>query len=110
MFAFDAKSSGMLNYAVYTFLTATSYDFEKSSQIVKFLPSETTKTVYIKIKDDDRVENTEAFLVEILISTTWYSEGVRYGDPHRVKVYIKDGEQSYRYLDVSLLHAHASFR
>ena len=92
------------------FLIATSYDFKESSQIVTFAPRETTKTVYIKIKDDDRVENTEAFVVEILISTTSRSRGVQYGNPHRVKVYIKDGEQSYRYLDVSLLHAHASFR
>ena len=100
----------MLNFAVYNFLIATSDDFKESSQIVTFAPRETTKTVYIKIKDDNRVENTEAFVVEISIPTTLYSQGVRYGNPHRVKVYIKDGEQSYRYLDVSLLHAHASFR
>ena len=100
----------MLNFAVYIFLIATSYDFKESSQIVTFAPRETTKTVYIKIKDDDRVENTEAFVVEILIRDTWYSQGVRYGNPHRVKVYIKDGEQPCKYLDVSLLHAHASFR
>ena len=96
----------MLNCAVYTFLTATSYDFKESSQTVKFLPRETTKTVYIKIKDDDRVENTEAFLVEIFISTTSRSRGVQYGNPHRVKVYIKDGEQPCKHLCVSLLHAH----
>ena len=73
-------------------LIASSYDFKESSQIVKFLPHETTKTVYIEIKDDDRVENTEAFIVEILISTTSHSHGVRYGNPHSVKVYIEDGK------------------
>ena len=76
-------------------LIASSYDFKESSQIVKFLPHETTKTVYIEIKDDDRVENTEAFIVEILISTTSYSQGVRYGNPHSVKVYIEDGKRSW---------------
>ena len=75
-------------------LIATSYDFKESSQIVKFSPRETNKTVYIQIKDDDRVENTEAFIVEIIISTTSYSQGVRYGNPRSVKVYIKDGKQS----------------
>ena len=56
------------------------------------------------------MENSEAFVVELLIQDTWYSQGVRYGNPHRVKVYIKDGEQPCKHLDVSLLHAHASFR
>ena len=111
MFAFDAKLlSSMLNFAAYNFLIATSYDFKESSQTVRFAPRETTKIVYIKIEDDDRVENTEAFVVEILIPTTLYSQSVRYGNPHRVKVYIKDGEQQCKYLYVSLLHAHASFR
>ena len=77
---------------------ATSYDFEESSQTVKFSPRDTTKTVYIQIKDDDRVENTEAFIVEIMRSTTPYSPGVRYGNPRSVKVYIKDGKQSCKKL------------
>ena len=75
-------------------LIASTYDFKESTQTVKFSPRETTKTVYIEIKDDDRVENTEAFIVEILISTTSYSQGVRYGNRRGVKVYIKDGKQS----------------
>ena len=100
----------MLSFAVYIFLTATSDDFKESTQIVTFAPRETTKTVYIEIKDDDRVENTEAFVVDILIPTTLYSQGVRYGNPQRVNVYIKDGEQPCKYVDVNLLHACASFR
>ena len=79
---------------MYFLLIASTYDFKESTQTVKFSPRETTKTVYIEIKDDDRVENTEAFIVEILISTTSYSEGVRYGNRRSVKVYIKDGKQS----------------
>ena len=76
-------------------LIASSYDFKESSQIVKFSPRETTKTVYIEIKDDDTVENTEAFMVEISISTTSYSQGVRYGNPRIIKIYIEDGKRSW---------------
>ena len=73
---------------------ASSDDFEQTLQTVKFSTSQSTKTVYIKINDDNRVENTEAFQVEILIS--YYSLnllGVRFGSPSKVKVYIKDGMQ-----------------
>ena len=100
----------MLLCCVYFLLIiiATSYDFKESSQTVKFSPRDTTKTVYIQIKDDDRVENTEAFVVEILISSTSYSQGVRYGNPHRVKVYIKDGKRLCRNL-VCYVHTLTSF-
>ena len=78
---------------------ASSDDFEQSLQTIKFSPSQSTKTVYIKINDDNRVENTEAFQVEILIPYySHYLWGIRFGTPSKVKVYIKDGMQVYKKL------------
>ena len=67
---------------------ASSNDFKESIQTVRFSSRQTTATVYIKISDDDRVESTEAFQVDILIPRNL---GVRFGNPSRAKVYIKDG-------------------
>ena len=85
-----------MHVAMYFHLIASSDDFEQSLQTVTFSPSQSTKTVYIKINDDNRVENTEAFQVEILIPYSLYSWGVRFGTPSKVKVYIKDGMQVYK--------------
>jgi len=71
----------------YFLLLASSHDFEESIQTVKFSSRQSTATCYIKIKDDDLVESTEIFEVDILI----HSQGVRFGSPYKAKVYIKDG-------------------
>ena len=75
-------------------VTASSYDFEESIQTVRFSSRQSTATIYIKIKDDYRVESTEAFQVEILISRDTYSRGVRLGNPTKAKVFIIDGMQT----------------
>ena len=55
------------------FIFRASFDhFEQSFQTVIFLSWQSTKTVYIKIKDDDRVENTEALLKTIVISFLYH--------------------------------------
>ena len=77
--------------------TASSDDFEESLQTVKFWSRQTAATVYIKIKDDDRVEGTEAFKIEILVPRDLYSRGVQFGNPAKAKVLIKDGMQAYKY-------------
>ena len=71
--------------------SASSYDFEESIQAVKFSTRQSIATVYIKIKDDNRVESTEAFQVELLISRDTYLQGVRLVNPSKAKVFIKDG-------------------
>ena len=73
---------------------ASSYDFEESIQTVRFSSWQSTATVYIKIKDDNRVESTEAFQVEILIPHNLYSQCVQYGNPSTAKIFIKDGTYS----------------
>ena len=70
---------------------ATSYDFDESIQIVRFSPRQSIATVYIKIYNDNRVETTEAFQVDILLSKILYLRGFRLGSPSKAKVYIKDG-------------------
>ena len=77
---------------------ASSYDFEESLQTVKFLPKQSTATVYIKIRDDSKVETTEAFHVEILLPYYRYTylQGSRLGSPSRANVYIEDGMPTNR--------------
>ena len=81
---------------------ASSYDFEQSLQTVKFSSTQSTATVYIKIKDDNRVEGTEAFQVEILIPYNLYSQGVHRSHPSRAKVFIKDGMQVHTHIPMKL--------
>jgi len=79
-------------FILYTHINlASSHDFEESIQTVKFSSRQSTATCYIKIKDDDLVESTEAFQVEILIPRTLYSQRIKFGSPSKVKVFIKDG-------------------
>lgn len=82
--------------AFYHYFAASSSDFEESLQAVRFSYKQSTATVYIKINDDDRVEDTEAFQVELLISRDLYSRGVQFGKPAKAKVFIKDGTQVYK--------------
>ena len=79
-------------YLLNACISASPYDFEESIQTVKFSSRQSFATVYIKIKDDNRVESTEVFQVEILISRdTYLRQGVRLGNPSKAKVFIKDG-------------------
>ena len=82
----------------YVHFTASSYDFEESIQIVQFQPKQSTATVYIKIKDDNLVESTEAFQVAIFIPYYLYLKGIRFGSPSIAKVFIKDGMETYKEL------------
>ena len=62
---------------------------------MRFSSKQSTATVYIKIKDDKIVENTEAFQVAILIPHYLYLKVVRFGSHSKAKVYIKDGMKAY---------------
>ena len=73
-------------------VSASSYDFEESVQTVRFSSGQSTATCYIKIKDDNRVENTEVFQVEILILHGVYPQRIQLGYPSKAKVFIKDGK------------------
>ena len=77
-----------------TFCIASSYDFEESTQTVRFSSRQSTATVYIKIKDDYSVESTEAFKVEILIPHYQYLQFIQYGSPSTAKIFIIDGMQA----------------
>ena len=73
-------------------LTASYYDFEKSLQTVRFSSKQSTATAYIKIHNDNRVETTEAFQVEIIVPYYVYLRGLRLGNPSKVNIFIKDGK------------------
>ena len=70
------NSKYILCYYVIKFVAllfiASFGDFEQSFQTVTFSSWQSTKTVYIKIKGDDRVENTEALLKAIAISFLYH--------------------------------------
>ena len=70
--------------------TASYSDFEGLSQTVKFSHNKSTATAYIKIKDDNIVEKTEVFQIEILIPDS-LGTYIQIGSPSKAKVYIKDG-------------------
>ena len=91
--------SRYLQYLLCAFYIASSYDFEESIQTIRFSSSQSTATVYIKIKDDYRVESTEAFKVEILIPYYLYS-CVQYGSPSTAKIFIIDGMQACRIISL----------
>ena len=93
----------MVNLLWAVLFTASSDDFEESIQTVKFWYRQSSATVYIKIKDDNRVESTEAFKLDILISRDLYSRGVKFGNPAKAKVFIKDGMQVYETTHRTLL-------
>jgi len=77
----------------YYFLSAaSSSDFDEGTQVVSFSSRQTKAIAYIRINNDDIVENTEAFKVEILISRSVYYSGVRYSRQRTATVYIKNGE------------------
>jgi len=73
---------------------ASSSDFDKGTQVVSFSSSQTKAIVYIHINNDDIVDNTEKFKVEILISQEAYKSGVKFGSKPVAIVWIKNGEYS----------------
>ena len=75
-------------------VVASSSDFHEGTQVVSFSSRQTKATAYIRINDDNKVEYTEGFKVEILISQDVYISGVRFGKNSIATVYIKNGEYS----------------
>ena len=76
------------------YYTASSYDFEASTQTVRFSSRQSIATAYIKIHNDNRVETTEAFQVDISLPYYHYLRRLRLGHPSKAKVFIKDGMQT----------------
>ena len=76
----------------FSLVLASSLDFDEGIQVVSFSSRQTKAVAYIHIKNDDIVENTEKFKVEILIAQDEYNSGVRFGRQPTATVYIKNGE------------------
>jgi len=70
---------------------ASSSDFDEGTQVVSFPPWNKKVTAYIRINDDDIVENTEEFKVLLMSNSAYYSD-VKFSRPSRATVYIKDGK------------------
>jgi len=79
---------------IFILTIASSSDFDEGTQVVSFSSRQTKATAYIHINNDDIVENTEAFKVEILISRDVYNSGIRLGRQPTATVFIKNGEWS----------------
>ena len=80
----------MFNYH-FSFI-ASSSDFDEGTQVVSFSSRQTKATAYIRINNDNKVEYTEGFKVEILISRDVYNSGVKFGGRPTANVYIKNGK------------------
>ena len=83
------------DHDMYAYYAASSYDFEESTQTVRFSSRQSTATAYIKIYNDNRVETTEAFQVDILLPYYLYLRGFRLGNPSKANIFIKDGMETY---------------
>ncbi|XP_065902578.1 uncharacterized protein [Dysidea avara] len=71
---------------------ASSSDFDEGTQVVSFSSRQTKATAYIRINNDNKVEYTEGFKVEILISRDVYNSGVKFGGRPTANVYIKNDD------------------
>ena len=89
-----AKTNIMLKLLCTFHFTASYNDFEGLNLTVTFSPEKPNATVYIKIKNDNIVERTEAFQVEVLMPPT----GIQIGNPSKAEVYIKDGMEACKKL------------
>ena len=75
-------------------ITASSSDFDEGTQVVSFSSRQTKAVVYIRIYDDDKVEGTEGFKVELLLPRTSRNSEVRSGRWSFATCYILSGERS----------------
>ena len=64
---------------------------------MSFSSRQTKAVAYIRINDDDKVEHTEGFKVQILISRDAYYNGIRSGRQSTATIYIKNGEYSFMF-------------
>ena len=73
------------------YFVASSYDVWPGTYAVVFNPGVNSRTVRIKIKNDDRIEGTEAFGVQLIVPYHHKSKGLKLGNNSIATVFIKDG-------------------
>jgi len=74
------------------YIAANSKDFTVGNYGLYFPVNSNVATVKIPIKNDQIVEGTEAFEVDLYIANYYKGRNVDYGDPSVTKVIIDDGE------------------
>ena len=73
------------------YFVASSYDVWTGTGVVDFNPGVNSKTIGIKIRNDNLVEGTEAFGVRLIVPYHHKSKGLKLGNISIATVFIKDG-------------------
>ena len=74
-----------------SFLVASSSDVRTEVTRLIFYTHEKVKTIKVRIFDDQLVEKTEAFGVQLIVPDHHKSKGLKLGNPSIATVCIKDG-------------------
>ena len=73
------------------YFVASSYDVQPETYAIVFNHSVNSRTVRIKIRNDNLVEGTEAFGVQLIVPSHHKSKGLKLGNNSVATVFIKDG-------------------
>ena len=84
------------------YFVASIYDVWTGTGIVVFNPGVNSKTIRIKIRNDNLVEGTEAFGVQLSVPNHHKSKGLKLGNNSIATVFIKDG-MFYSYVAIHSL-------
>ena len=84
------------------YFVASIYDVWTGTGVVVFNPGVNSKTIRIKIRNDNLVEGTEAFGVQLSVPNHHKSKGLKLGNISIATVFIKDG-MFYSYVAIHSL-------
>ena len=76
---------------IFVYSVASSYDVGPGTYTVAFNPGVDSRTVRIKIRNDNLVEGTEAFGVQLIVPNHYKSKGLKLGNNSIATVFINDG-------------------
>ena len=84
------------------YFVASSYDVGPGTYAIVFNPGVNSRTVRIKIRNDNLVEETEAFGVQLIVPSYHKSKGLKLGNNSVATVFIKDG-MFYSYVAIRIV-------
>ena len=76
---------------IFVYFVASSYDVWPGTYAIVFNPGVSSRTVRIKIRNDNWVEGTEAFGVQLIVPNHHKSKGLKLGNNSIATVFINDG-------------------
>ena len=76
---------------MYLHLSASYTDFDSKTQYIEVQAQQSVVTTNISIYNDNYMEDTEAFHVELVVPPRSAYKGIQIGKQGIVTIYIKDG-------------------